>query len=145
MKSALHSLTAVFVTTLALLLAGCGGTAKSKLDTTEFSSAFATADPAIKGPAEESVKALKAGKLFEGATALVATAKAGADKISPEQKNALINLGSSIQMVMSEDGNKADLKVYQAVEDLMSLLTDRESSKVGTTPDRVRPPQAPGQ
>lgn len=130
---------------VAVLVAGCGGAAKTKMDTAEFSKAFASAEAAVKGPADEAVKLLQAGKLFEGATAMVEVAKAGGDKLSEPQKNALINLGATVQLVMSEDGDKADLKVYQAVEDLMAILTERESTKVGTSPERVLPKEGGAQ
>lgn len=115
------------------------------MDTAEFSKAFASAEVAVKGPADQAAKLLVAGKLLEGSTALVEVAKAGGDKLSEVQKNALINLGATVQLVMSEDGDKADLKVYQAVEDLMAILTDRESTKLGTSPDRVLPKEGGGQ
>jgi hypothetical protein len=128
----------IALTAIGFLLTGCGRGA-TKMDTSEFEAAFATADPSVKGLANDAVKALKADKYFEGATALANIAKS-ADKLDEAQKNAMINLGATIQLIMSEDGDKADLKVYQAVEDMIAALDGRESAKVGTTPDRVLPP-----
>lgn len=123
---------------VAALLAGCGpgGTAKTKMDTQELVTAFASAEESLKGPATEAAQALAAGKTFEGATTLVTLAKAGAGKFSDTQKNALVNLGATIQMVMAEDGDKADLKVYQAVEDLMAALEERDAGKVGAQTEK---------
>ncbi len=128
----------------ALTLAGCGGGSGSGADTKEVEAAFASADPALKGPADEAVKAIKAGQYLEGANALLAVAKASADKeLSEPQENAIVNLGAAIQMVLAAQGDKADLKVYQAIEDMMAALSGREASKVGTNPDAARPPAAP--
>lgn len=144
MKTFLRTALASALAALALTLAGCGGggPGKTKMDTKEFTAAFAGADAALSGPANEAVAALNSGKMFEGATALVNLAKAGTGKFSDTQKNALINLGATIQMVMAEDGDKADLKVYQAVEDLMAALEERGASTVGVTPDRPAPAKA---
>jgi hypothetical protein len=143
MKTSLVTLLATGLAAVSVLLAGCGGgTAKTKMDTKEFTEAFASADASLQGPATEAAKALNSGKLFEGATALVGLAKSGSGKLSETQKNALINLGATVQMVMAEDGDKADLKVHQAIEDLMAALEERDSSTVGITPDRVAPATA---
>jgi len=112
------------------------------MDTAEFDRAFASADAALKGQAQEASKALNASKLFEGATALANLAKS-VEKLNDDQKAAMVNLGATIQLLMSEDGDKADLKVYQAVEDMVNALESREATKVGTTPDRVAPPKSP--
>lgn len=134
-----NQISSVFIAlAIGLFLTGCGRSA-TKMDTSEFEAAFATADPSIKGAADEAVRALKGGKYFEGATALANIAKS-ATKLDETQKNAMINLGATIQLIMSEDADKADLNVYQAVEDMMAALDGRESTTVGTTPDRVRPP-----
>jgi hypothetical protein len=45
--------------------------------------------------------------------------------------------------VMSEDGDKADLKVYQAVDDMVNTLNDQPLKPVGTDPDRSRPIEPP--
>lgn len=144
MKIPFPSLLLAGLTAAGLLLAGgCGGgSSKTKMDTADFSKAFATADAALKTSADEAAKALNSGKLFEGTTELVNLAKANVEKLSDDQKNALINLSATIQMVMSEDGDKADLKVYQAVEDLIAALDSRESTRVGLTPDRTTAPKA---
>ena len=127
---------------LALLVAGCDKSNLEKADPTELVAAFDAADPALKTPATAAAKAAKAGNLLECASSLAAVAKAGVEKeISEPQRNALINLGTSIQKVMSEQGDKADLKVYQAIEDMMAALTGRDASKVGVNPDAVRPRQ----
>lgn len=126
----------------ALLLAGCGSAAK--VETDEFERAFASADPALKGPADEAAKAIKTGLYFEGATALANLAKSG-ESMTDEQKNALINVGASIQKVMALEGDKADLKVHQAVDDMMAALEGRESAKVGVNPDYAPPRKAEGE
>jgi hypothetical protein len=104
-----------------LLLSGCGG--KTKMDTASY----------------EAAKALKAGKYLDGATALANLAKS-AEKMTDEQKQSMTELGITLQVIMSEDGDKMDLKLWQAVEDMLAALEGRESAQVGTDPDRVRPP-----
>lgn len=121
-----------------LCFTGCGA-AKTKMDTVDFEKAFASADAAVKGQADEAVKALQAGKLFEGATALANMAKS-ADKLNQGQKDAMVNLGATIQLIISE--GESDLRVYQAVDDMLNTLEGRDLSKVGTTPDRVAPKPA---
>lgn len=118
-----------------LLLTGCGGS-KTKMDTADFEKSFADAEAAVKGQADEAVKALKAGKMFEGATALANLAKS-AEKLNQGQKDAMVNLGATIQLIISE--GESDLRVYQAVDDMINTLDGRDLSKVGTTPDRVAP------
>lgn len=108
------------------------------METAEFRQAFAAADATTKRTADEAANALEAGKYLEGSTALANLAKAS-EEMSDAQKNAMIDLGVTIQLVMSEDGDKADLKVYQAVEDMMAALDGRESARVGVNPDVVRP------
>lgn len=122
-----------------MLAAGCGSSA-TKMDTKDLEAAFASADAGLKASVDEAAKALNAGKLFEGATSLVNVAKAS-DKLTDEQKNAMINIGATIQLQMSEDDSKGDLKVWQAVEDMMAALEGMAPAQVGVNPDRVRPPQ----
>lgn len=121
-----------------LFLTGCGA-AKTKMDTADFDKAFASADATVKSQADEAVKALKAGKMFEGATALANLAKS-AEKLDQTQKDAMVNLGATIQLIISE--GESDLRVYQAVDDMINTLDGRDLSKVGTTPDRVVPKPA---
>jgi uncharacterized protein YgfB (UPF0149 family) len=121
-----------------LFLTGCGA-AKTKMDTADFEKSFSGADAAVKGQADEAVKALKAGKMFEGATALANLAKS-AEKLDQGQKDAMVNLGATIQLIISE--GESDLRVYQAVDDMINTLDGRDLSKVGTTPDRVAPKPA---
>lgn len=145
MKTTSSTLAVVLGVLISFVLAGCGGGAKTKMDTAEFSQAFSAADAAVKTPADAAVKALQAGNMLEGANSLIAVVKAGGEKLSEPQKNALINLGATVQMMMAEDGDKADMKVYQAVEDLMALINERESTPVGSSPDRVAPTRPAGQ
>lgn len=144
MKNTLLASLMAGLVAVSLMVSGCGGGGGTKMETAEFQTAFASADATLKGQAEEAAKALNAGKLFEGATALANLAKS-AEKLSDDQKTAMVNLGATIQLLMSEDGDKADLKVYQAVEDMVNALEDREPTQVGTTPDRVAPPKAPAE
>lgn len=143
MKSPISLLAGLALCCLGLVAAGCGGGGKPKMDTADVEKAFASADASLKGPAEEAVKMLKAGKLLDGSTALANLAKS-AEKLSEEQKNAMVNLGATIQLIMSADGDQADLKVYQAVDDMLSALEGRESTPVGVTPDQTAPIRAPG-
>jgi hypothetical protein len=68
-------------------------------------SRFSGADAAVKGQADEAVKALKAGKMFEGATALANLAKS-AEKLDQGQKDAMVNLGATIQLIISRGANR---------------------------------------
>ncbi|MBX3746566.1 MAG: hypothetical protein KF833_14755 [Verrucomicrobiae bacterium] len=123
---------------LGLFITGCGK--GGGIDTADLDAAFVRAEPEVKATATTAVQALKAGKFLDGATALANLARS-AESLSEDQKNAMINVGAMIQVVMAEDGDKADLAVYQAVEDMMAALDGREASTVGTDPDRVRPPE----
>ncbi|MBL9137786.1 MAG: hypothetical protein JNK85_18090 [Verrucomicrobiales bacterium] len=138
MNKSLVSLVCAALGVVLLALTGCGG-AKTKMDTVDFEKAFAGADAAVKGQADEAVKALKAGKMFEGATALANLAKS-AEKLEQSQKDAMVNLGATIQLIISE--GESDIRVYQAVDDMINTLDGRDLSKVGTTPDRVVPKPA---
>lgn len=128
---------------ISLTLTGCGS-GKTKMDTAELESAFSGADAELKSLVTEATKALHAGKLFEGATALANLAKSP-DKLNDAQKNAMINVGATIQLQMSEDEAKSDLKVYQAVENMMAALEGQEAPTVGINPDQMRPVQTPPQ
>ncbi len=108
------------------------------MDTAAFRQAFASADPALKSAADEVVKAVEANKLYEGAAGLANMAKSAA-RLTDEQKDAMYALGSGIQMVVSEDAARADLKVFQAIEDMVAALQGRTAVQVGTTPDREAP------
>ncbi len=143
MKPKLIALLIPLFATVGLLVTGCGG-GKSRLDTAEFDRAFATADPSLKGPADEASKALKEGKFFEGTTALANLAKSS-EKLSEPQKNAMINLAGNIEKIMAGDGDKADIKVFQAVNDMMAALEGRESAKAGVNPDTGPAPKPPGE
>ena len=135
MKRLLAPCVATVLAALGLLLSGCGGSSSSKIDTAELAQAFSGADAALKTSTDEAAKLLNGGKLLEGTTTLVKVAKEGGEKLTEPQKNALINLCASVQMVMSESSKPADEKVHQAVEDLMAALEGRDSGKVGINPD----------
>jgi hypothetical protein len=126
-----------------LLLGGCGG-GKTKMDTTAFEQAFASAAPSIKGPADEAARALKSEKYVDGATALANLAKS-AESMTEEQKQAMNEVGITIQVILSEGGDEISdpMKVWQALEDMFAALEGRESATVGSDPDRVRPPVVP--
>jgi hypothetical protein len=145
MKRLLAPCVASVLAALGLLLSGCGGSSASKIDTAELTQAFASADASLKKPAEDAGKLLLAGKLLEGTTGLVKLAKDGGEKLTEPQKNALINLCASVQMVMSEDAAKVDEKVHQAVEDLMAALEGRDSGKIGINPDMPAAKKPAGQ
>ncbi len=145
MKTPITTLVVSALASLMLLLTGCGGGGSStKMDTADLEKSFASADATLKGPADEAVKALKGGKYFDGATALANLAKS-VDKLNDEQKNAMINVGATIQLIMSEDGDRADLKVYQAVDDMINLLNGEALKQVGTDPDRSKPAPPPAE
>lgn len=139
MKTRIASVLFAVLTALGCALTGCGGGA-SGIDTADLEAAFRSGEPELQASATAAVQALKAGKHLDGATALANLARS-AESLTEDQKNAMINVGAMIQVAMAEDGDKADLAVYQAVEDMMAALDGREASTVGTDPDRVRPPE----
>ena len=127
--------------TLSLLLAGCGGKSSTRMDTAALEQAFSSADAALKGPVDTAVKHLNSGRLLEGTTALAELGKS-VEQLNDAQKDALLGVATTIQTIMSEDGDKADLKVYQAVENLVASIAGRQPSQVGVNPDAVRPKPA---
>ncbi len=142
MKSFLLPLAVTFLAAICLLFTGCGGEAGPKLDTAEVESAFANAEAPIKGQVDAAAKLLNSGKLVDGTSALARMARESHEQLSEEQKTALVNLVTTIQLIMSADGNKGDLKLYQAADDLMAGMDGREAPRVGINPDAVRPPQS---
>jgi hypothetical protein len=124
---------------LTFLLTGCGSGSK-RMNTADFKAAFAGASGDVKSAADEVVQALEAGKYFEGATALANLAKS-TESLSDDQKNAMINLGADIQVIVAENPESADPQVYQAIEDMMAALEGRQAAPVGVNPDA--PGQAP--
>lgn len=141
MKTPVLTLATALLLSFAVFIAGCGGEPKTKLDTTELVTAFASADPAIKSPVDAAAKALVGGKLLEGMSSLATVAKANHEALTEPQKDALVNLVTTVQTIMAEDGNKVDLKVYQAADNIIAGMEGREAPKVGINPDAVRPTQ----
>lgn len=128
---------------LALGLAGCGS-GSTPMDTSGFESAFASATGNIKAGATEAVTALKAGKLLEGSTALENVAKSNAE-LTDDQRNAMIDLGATIQRILTEQPEGADIAVFQAIENMLGHLLDTVPSTVGITPDNAQPVVVPNE
>ncbi|MBL9128324.1 MAG: hypothetical protein JNL97_11780 [Verrucomicrobiales bacterium] len=128
-----------------LSVVGCGGPAKTKMDTSELVTAFGSADAAIKTQVESAAKALNAGNLRDGTAALATMAKASHESLTEAQKTALMNVVTTIQTIMAEDSNKMDMKVYQSADDILAGMEGRESTKVGITPDMLRSSPAPAE
>lgn len=123
---------------LSLFAAGCGGAAKTKIDTAEVVSAFAAAEAPVKAEVDAAAKLLMSGKLKDGTLAFAALTKTHAESLSEPQKDALLSLVTMVQTVMAEDADKLDMDVFQATDDIMAALEGRESMKVGVTPDSDR-------
>lgn len=135
MKRFLFPTVALVLAAFGLLLSGCGGSSAAKIDTAELSQAFAGADATIKTSTDQAAKMLVDGQLAEGSTALMKVVKESGSKLTDPQRNALVNLCASIQMVMADHPEKMDEKVQQTVEDLIAALEDQEAGKAGVTPD----------
>lgn len=116
---------------IALLLGACGG--GGGLDTSGLSGQFAGAAPALKAQADSAAKALQAGDYAAGLKALTALAKEP-DKLTEEQRTAMIGAASQVQTRISERPPTDDLSVHQLVEDMMAALEGRPARKVGTIP-----------
>jgi outer membrane murein-binding lipoprotein Lpp len=143
MKNLFSHLVTVLVLSATLLIAGCGGAAKTKLDTTELVAAFASADAALKSQVDAAAKTLNSGKLLEGTSALVPFTKASQENLSEEQKTALLNLVAQVQTIITEDASKGDPAIFQATQDLVAAVEGRESTKVGVTPDMLQAAPTP--
>ncbi len=143
MKNLFSHLVTVLVLSATFLTAGCGGAAKTKLDTTEFVAAFASADAALKSQVDAAAKTLNSGKLLEGTSALVQFTKASQENLSEEQKTALLNLVAQLQTIITEDASKGDPAMFQATQDLVAAVEGRESTKVGVTPDMLQAAPTP--
>lgn len=145
----MRTLSSQFATVLVLISSlcfiGCGGGAKTKLDTSELVTAFATGDAALKTQVDAAAKALNSGKLLDGTSSLAALAKASHETLSEPQKTALINLVSQVQTIITEDDKNMDMKVYQATANLMAALEGREAAPVGINPDLAPPPRPAGE
>jgi hypothetical protein len=128
---------------LALGLVACGS-GTTPMDTSSFESAFASASGDIKSGANQAVTALKAGKLLEGSTALENVAKSNAE-LTDDQRNAMIDLGATIQRILTEQPEGADIAVFQAIENMLGYLLDTPPSTVGITPDNATPIVAPNE
>lgn len=115
-----------------LLLGACGG-GGTKLDLGALSGQFAAAAPALKAQADGAAKALQAGDYTAGLKALAALAKEP-DKLTEEQRNAMIAAASQVQILVSERPSKEDDSVHQLVEDMMAALEGRPARKVGAIP-----------
>ena len=143
MKNLFSHLVTILVLSVTLLIAGCGGGAKTKLDTTELVAAFASADAALKSQVDAAAKTLNSGKLLEGTSALVPFTKASQENLSEEQKTALLNLVAQVQTIITEDASKGDPAIFQATQDLVAAVEGRESTKVGVTPDMLQTAPTP--
>lgn len=130
---------------LLVFASGCGGPAKTRMDTSELVTAFASAEAPLKAEVDTAAKALASGKLLEGTTALAKLTRASHESLTEPQKTALVNLVTLVQTIMAEDGGKGDMNIYQAADDIIAGLEGKESTKVGITPDSVRPRQAPAE
>lgn len=128
---------------LALGLIGCGS-GKTPMDTSGIESAFASASGDIKAGVNQAVTALKAGKLLEGSTALENVAKSN-DELTDDQRNAMIDLGATIQRILTEQPEGADIAVFQAIENMLGYLLDTPPSTVGVTPDNAQPIVVPNE
>jgi len=139
MKNLFSQLITVLVLSATFLTAGCGGPAKTKLDTSELVAAFSGADAALKSQVDAAAKTLDSGKLLNGTSALAQAAKASHETLSEAQKTALLNVVTQVQTIITEDASKGDPAVFQATQDLVAALEGRESTKVGVTPDMLPP------
>ncbi|MGE3310678.1 MAG: hypothetical protein AB7O66_11970 [Limisphaerales bacterium] len=145
MKTALLKFASLVALTACFITAGCGGAAKTKMDTSELLAAFADADASLKSQVDAAAKSLNAGKLMEGTSALAKAAKEAHESLSETQKTALLGIVTQVQTIMAEDASRMDLNIHQAAQDLIAGMEGKEANRVGTTPDMVRPPQSTGE
>jgi len=111
------------------------------MDTTGLVAAFASAEASLKSAVEAAAKQLDSGKLKDGTTTLAELVKKSHESLTEPQKNALVDVVTKIQLIMSEDGDKVDMDTYQAADDIIAGMEGKEAPKVGINPDAVRPPQ----
>ncbi len=141
MKIALLKLASLVSLAAFCLTTGCGGSASTKMDTSELVAAFANAEASLKSQVDAAAKSLNAGKLMDGTSALARAAKEAHESLSEAQKTALLGIVTQVQTIMAEDPDRMDLNIYQAAENLIAGMEGREATRVGMTPDMVQPPQ----
>jgi len=124
---------------LACLLVFCScGAKKTKMDTTTFDKAFQTAPAEIQTLAAKASKAFKDGKFEVGANALVdITRKSG---LTDPQKDGIRDVIIIVQTIMSQDSDKSDIKVHQALEIASATLEGRPPMRVGVNPSSLDQP-----
>jgi cytochrome c-type biogenesis protein CcmH/NrfG len=137
MKTRINPIAVLTAFVVSFVLAGCGGQKKTKMDTTSFDKAYASAPAEVKSETAKASKAFKDGKFIEAANIL--NAVVGKNPATSEQKDAIIDVITKAQKIMSEDADKADINAQQAIEVLMATMQGRPAIKVGVNPSALDP------
>lgn len=99
---------------LALSLAGCGGSAQSRMS--HYEKAFNTAPPEVKAQWDTALNALKS-KDYAAALGTL-NQIAAITNLAPEQAVAVREVSTAASDEMYDAANKGDAKAKQAIEDL---------------------------
>ena len=129
-RQLLNTLSGMFLACL-VIFCGCGGK-KARMDTTTFDKAFESAPADVKALATKASKAFKEGKLEAGATALAEISQKSG--LNDAQKDGMRDVIIVVQKIMSEDADKSDMKVYQALEIATATLEGRPATRAGFKP-----------
>ena len=132
----LRILTGIFIA-CPLIFCGCSSK-KAKMNTTTFDNAFQTAPAELKALVAKASKALNDGKLEEGSNTLAEISRK--DGLTDAQKDGIRDVVIVIQTVMSEDPDKANIKVHQALEVVMAVLEGRPPKQIGVNPSSLDQP-----
>lgn len=99
---------------IALCLAGCGGSAESRMS--HYDKAFGSAPPELKTQWDSALNAVKS---KDYAVALGTLNKlAVITNLAPQQAEAVREVSTAVSDEMYEAANKGDAKAKQAIEDL---------------------------
>lgn len=117
----------------ALTLAGPLGCKKQEatVDTAQVESAFATAEPGLKGDLDRALNAIKAGNWSEAGTSLQSLASNV--KLSETQKSSLLGLLEQIKAKAGEVATEAKTKATELTQDAKAGVTEAaEKAKEAT-------------
>lgn len=129
-RQLLNTLSGTFLACL-IIFCSCGSK-KARMDTATFDKAFESAPADVKALAAKASKAFKEGKLEAGATTLAEISQKSG--LTDAQKDGMRDVIIVVQKIMSEDADKSDMKVYQALEIATATLEGRPATRAGFKP-----------